>query len=67
MPMAGKISEVSPDRCLSTKMAALQWKAPEMPPQFLLGIGHVAAQPARGRDTAIRLTLYWLHLSAPHP
>jgi len=48
-----EVGEVWPNRRLAAEVTFLHRKLAQMPPQLSLGIGHVAAQPTRGRDTAI--------------
>ena len=60
MMMAGEVRVVLADGCLSAEMDIRVWQAPEMPPEFLLRVGHGAAQLAGTRDARVGFVILWL-------
>ncbi len=51
--MTGKVCEISADRRLPAKVCALHRELPEIPPQLLFRIRHVATQAPRARDAGV--------------
>jgi hypothetical protein len=42
--MAGEVREIRTDRRLAPKVALLEWRLPQMLPEFLFGFGRVMTQ-----------------------
>ena len=51
--MAGEIGEVWTDGRLTAKVVLLEWRLPQMLPEFFLGFGGVTTQDARAGYAAV--------------
>ena len=51
--MTGEVGEVRTDRRLTPEMVLLEWRLPQMLPEFLFSCGGVATQRARARHAVV--------------
>jgi hypothetical protein len=65
--MAGEVGEVLTNRRLTPKVVTLEWRLPQVLPEFLFGFGRVTTQRASAANAVVNGSLRSLWHPPPTP